>query len=154
MRVRNGWLVRCGVWTLDRKGPNAGVGGRAEKIGLQWVTENYICTGVPLPLVKMQPHLYQVVASLDINVRSAHLYRSEPPPGTNVPSRGRVGAFSSPPGTNVKSTQEQITIELYGFAESAMLSAQAQFLSAHPVPRGNTWHSALGTAGPAKTSLP
>jgi hypothetical protein len=34
-----------------------------------------------------------------------------------------------------------------------MLSAHAQFLSTQPVRRGNTQHSALGTAGSAKSSL-
>jgi hypothetical protein len=76
------------------------VGGRVEKIGWRWVTENYICTGLALPSVKMRPHLYRVVASPDINMRPTHFYRSEPPPNINVPSRGRVRASTSPPGTN------------------------------------------------------
>jgi hypothetical protein len=46
------------------------------------------------------------------------------------------------------------TTGFYGFAESTMLSVKTQFLSAQPVLRGNSRQSALGTAGPAKTSLP
>jgi hypothetical protein len=47
-----------------------------------------------------------------------------------------------------------LTTGFTGFAESEMLSAQGRFPSAEPVPRGSSRHSALGTAWPAKSSLP
>jgi hypothetical protein len=46
------------------------------------------------------------------------------------------------------------TTGIWGCAESKLLSAQARILSAQPVPRGNSRHSPLGTAGPAQGSLP
>jgi hypothetical protein len=46
------------------------------------------------------------------------------------------------------------TTGFQGFADSTLLSAEAIFLSAQAVPRGNSQHNALGTAGPAKSPLP
>jgi hypothetical protein len=43
---------------------------------------------------------------------------------------------------------------IHGFAESELLSAQARILSAQPLPRGSSRHSALSTVGPAKSYVP
>jgi hypothetical protein len=46
------------------------------------------------------------------------------------------------------------TTGIHGIAESDVLSAQAGILSAQPLPRGSSRHSALGTVRPAKSSMP
>jgi hypothetical protein len=46
------------------------------------------------------------------------------------------------------------TTRIWGCDESELLSVQARVLSTQPVPRGNSRHSPLGTAGPAKSPMP
>jgi hypothetical protein len=75
----------------------------------------YICTGVLPGPVQMWRHLYRVVTPTVTNVIASYLYRSEPPPGTNVwhlyqvggrwrrrdPVRGHLYRLMPPTGTNV-----------------------------------------------------
>jgi hypothetical protein len=46
------------------------------------------------------------------------------------------------------------TTRIWGCDESELLSVQARVLLTQPVPRGNSRHSPLGTAGLAKSPMP